>query len=402
MTPEDFALAPEQQKLRDQVRDYVDAVVIPARERLDAVHGPEDFPWDVVGDGCALGLKGLPFATRLGGADATASTLVIAAEELARGDLSVAYFFKHNWRFSELVKKLPDRLREETIRKICHDPRFLAATAVTEPDSGSDNHVLTDDPARGVKLRATRDGENWILNGTKAMITNATMAGIYFVSGRTDPTVPVSAGVTMFAVPAETPGIQFSDPYSKIGQRASIQCDITFHDVRIPVDAAVSGIGEAMGAVRRGANLASNLVNAAMSVGVARSAYEESLRWATQRIQGGVPIYLHQVISRDLGMMRTEIEAARSYVRFAARLFDAHGRDMPEETAHGANVFASEMVLRVARIGMEIFGGRGMMSDWPAEKIMRDALTLQHGFGTNPLMLIDIGTSAAATLIENG
>jgi alkylation response protein AidB-like acyl-CoA dehydrogenase len=116
-------------------------------------------------------------------------------------------------------------------------------------------------------------------------------------------------------------------------------------------------------------------------------------------VQGGSLIYRHQVVSRDLGMMKTEIEAARSYVQHAARLYDAVGRDMGEETPNGANVFASEMVVRVARMGMELFGGRGMMGEWPAEKIMRDALTLQHGFGTNPLLLIGIGVAAAEELL---
>src|SRR5262249_15498317 len=113
-------------------------------------------------------------------------------------------------------------------------------------------------------------------------------------------------------------------------------------------------------------------------------------------------IYQHQVVSRDLGLMKVDIEAAQSYVMRAARLHDARGRDMDEATAHGANVFASEMVLRVARLVMEMFGGRGMIGELPAEKIMRDALTLQHGFGTNPLMLISIGTAAAEGALRRG
>lgn len=398
----DEGFTQKQLSLRDRVREYVSTVVVPARRRLDAVRKPEDFPWDVVKLGCELGLKGLPFPAEHGGSDADVATLAMVVEELAAGDLSIAYFFKHNWRFSRLVQRLPERLRGDIIRRICVEPEYLPATAVTEIGCGSDNHVLSDDPAVGLRFSAVPDGDGWVLNGTKMMITNARMAGIYFVSARTDPTVPVSAGATMFAVPADTEGISYGEPYDKLGQRASIQCDVHFTGCRIPGDLAVSGIGEAMGTMRRGANIGSNLVNAAMSVGVARSAFQEALQWSTQRLQGGALICTHQVVSRDLGLMKVDIEAAQSYVLRAARLCDAMGRNMDEATAHGANVFASEMVLRVARLGMEMFGGRGMMGEWPAEKIMRDALTLQHGFGTNPLMLISIGTAAAEQVLQAG
>ncbi|WP_415853438.1 acyl-CoA dehydrogenase family protein [Sinomonas sp. G460-2] len=319
----------------------------------------------------------------------------MVAEELAAGDLSVAYLFKHNWCFSQLVRRLPERLRGETVWRVCSEPEYLLATAVTEVGSGSDNHVPSDDPALGLQFRAEPDGDGWILNGTKMMITNARMAGMYFVSARTDPTVPASAGATMFAVPAETEGIAFGEPDDKLGQRTSIQCDVHFTDCRIPGDLAVSGVRGGHGDGPSGANIASNLVKAAMSVGVARSAFQEALQWSTERVQGGSLIYTHQVVSRDLGRMRSDIEAAQSYVLRVARLYDAVGQDMDHAMAYGANVFAREMVLHVARLGMEMFGGRGMMGEWPAEKIMRDALTLQHGFGTNPLMLITIGTAAA-------
>lgn len=394
MNDELTRLTSHDQELRAAVRRYVAEDVIPNRRRFDSVRKPGDFPWELVQRGFDLGLKSLPFPTEYGGAGAGASTLAMVVEELAVGDLGVAYFFKHNWRFAQLSKRLPERLKGQTIRRICEDPTFLPATAITELGSGSDNHVQSDDPSRGVQLAAVRTGGEWVLNGSKLMITNAGMAGIYFVAARTNSTVPARQGVTMFAVPADLPGISLGDPYEKVGQRASIQCDVHFTDVRVPEDAAVSDIGAAMGEVRKGATILSNLVNAAMSIGVARSAYEESLRWATTRVQGGEPIYRHQAVARELGYMKSVIEAARAYAHAGAELHDRLGRDMDESFAYGANVFASEMVLRVSRLAVEIYGGRGMMGEWPVEKIARDAMTLQHGFGTNPLMLIGIGTAA--------
>ena len=381
--------------LLERVRTYVETTVIPARTELDSTTAPETFPWHVVEPGCEMGLKGLPFPRRYGGSEASAALLVAVVEELARGDVGVAYFFKHNWRFARLALRLPESIRDDVVARICTEARYLPASATTEPETGSDNHVLSDDAAVGLRTSAVLDGDTWVLNGTKLMITNGRMAGIYFVSARTDPTVPVAAGVTMFAVPAGTPGLTFGEPYGKLGQRASIQADVHFSDCRIPRDHVVGEVGQAMAAKRQGANIASNVINAAMSVGVAEAAFGEAVRWATTRVQGGSLIYRHQLVARELGMMRTEIDAARSLTHQAARGLDDGTLETDSTLALEANVHASEMVVRIVRSGMELFGGRGMMAGWPMEKLMRDALTLQHGFGTNPLMLVDIGTRAA-------
>lgn len=383
-------------RLLTEVRAYVREVVVPNRDRFDGVHTRDDFPIELVQPGIALGLKTIALPVEDGGLAAPPSLLGPIVEELAFGDLGVAYYFKHNWRFARLIPRLPDGLRRRVVEQLRDDPWYLPASAMTEESSGSDNHVLSDDPAVGMRLRARRDGEEWVLDGKKMMITNGSMAGIYFVGCRTDPDVPVARGVTLIAVPADTPGVSHGPAYRKLGQRASVQTDVVFEDCRVPLDHAVSAVGEGLGATRRGANVGSNLVNAFMSIGVARAAYEAALDWCTTRVQGGQPIYRHQLVAHALGGMKVEVEAARGYATQVAATLDRVGAgDLAPELAWGANVFASEMVVRVARRAMEQFGGRGMMGDWPAEKLMRDALTLQHGFGTNPLTLTKIGTGEA-------
>jgi butyryl-CoA dehydrogenase len=387
-------LTQEQRELRDLVREYVRADVIPSRARLDAVLYGEDFPYDVVERGCELGLRVLPLPRDLDGRDADMTTLTLVAEELAVGDLGIAYYFKHNWRFARLLPRLPGRLRQEVLDRLRHDPRFLPASAMTERHAGSDNNLPYDAPGSGLTLSAVQDGDAWVLDGSKFMITNGSVASLYFVGGRTDPSAGVVDGVTLFAVAADTPGISYGEPYRKLGQRSSIQADVHFENVRIPLDHAMSPIGGGLTTSRR-ALVGANIVNAAMAVGVARAAYEEALRWSTTRVQGGVPIYRHQLVARELGLMRVEMEAARAYTWQTAKAFSRYGPEMGAELASGVNIFATEMVAKVTRQAMELFGGRGMMADWPAEKLVRDSLTLQHANGTNPLLLLGLGTRDA-------
>ncbi len=394
------ALRDRDRDLLEAVRCYVAATVIPARAELDAVASRDTFPIGIVQPGIDLGLKSLAMDAADGGAGATSVLLGLVVEELARGDLSVAYYFKHNWRFSRLIPRLPEPLRKDVAENLRSNPWYLAASAITEEESGTDNHLRSDDPAVGMRLQALRDGDQWVLNGTKVMITNATMAGIYFVAARTDPTVPTEQGVTLIAVPGDADGISYGEPYGKLGQRASIQTDVTFHDCRVPLDYAVSDVGGGQSAARKGATTGSNIVNAFMSIGVARSAYEEALNWCTIRVQGGCPIYKHQLVAHQLGQMKVEIDAALSYALLAAEALDGDGPEHAAVVAWGANVVASEMVVRVARAGMELFGGRGMMAGWPLEKIVRDALTLQHGFGTNPVTLTMIGSAEAEAALH--
>jgi alkylation response protein AidB-like acyl-CoA dehydrogenase len=390
-------LTAEQRALRASVREYVRGVVVPARGRLDAVRTPADFPWDIVEPGCELGLRLLPLPEEHGGIDADTTTLVLVAEELAAGDLGIAYYFKHNWRFAKLFPRLPGELAQWVLSELRHNPRFLPASATTEHAAGSDNNLPYEAPEAGLALRADRDGAEWVLNGSKFMITNGGMASLYLVGGRTDPSVPVSKGTTIFAVRADTPGISYGAPYTKIGQRASLQCDVVFDNVRVPLDHAIGKVGEGLEATRR-ALIGANVINAAMAVGIARAAYEEALQWSIERVQGGVPIYQHQLVARDLGAMRADWEAARCYTWATARAFARLGPELAE-LASGANLFATEAVVRVARAAMELFGGRGMMGEWPVEKLVRDAMTLQHANGTNGLVSVKMGRRDAETLV---
>lgn len=389
----DFELSAGQRDLVERTRAYAQRVLRPAQDRLEQLSRAEDFPFDLMREGAALGLKALPLPPELGGIGADMVTQCLVAEELAAGDVSGAYFFRHYWRFARLIPRLPAPVRDRIVRGIAEDERFVPASASTEPQAGSDNALPFDAPGHGAMLSARRDGAGWVLNGHKAMITNGPIASLYFVLARTDPDVGIRTGATMFAVPAGTPGVQTGPLYAKLGQRGSPQSDVRFSGCRIGADHAVTAVGEGYAAAERGL-IAANITNAAMCLGIARAAYDAALDWSLDRVQGGVPIHRHQLVAHDLGRMRIMLDAARSYVLRTAWEY-SHAASFSPELSWGVRVHAAEMAIEVTQKALFLFGGRGIMAGHPAEKLARDALTMTHGNGTSALMALRVGEHQA-------
>lgn len=396
----DLRLTSDQYRLVEQTRDYAERVIRPAAGRLDQLSSAGDFPFDLMREGSALGLKSLPLPRELGGIDADMVTQCLVAEELAAGDIAAAYFFRHYWRFARLVPRLPRPVRELVVRGISEDETFVPASATTEPQAGSDNALPYDAPGHGAMLSARlmkgegeAGGGEWVLNGTKLMITNAPIASLIFVLARTDAAVGVRRGTTMIAVPASAPGVRTGPAYDKLGQRGSLQADIFFEDCRVPADHAVTAVGEGYQAAERGLT-AANITNAAMCLGVARAAYDAALDWSLDRVQGGVPIYRHQLVAHDLGRMKLLLDAAHSYLMHTAWEYSWSPAFHPR-SSWGVRVHAAEVAIEVTQKAMLLFGGRGIMTGNPAEKLVRDALTLTHGNGTSALMTLRIGEQQA-------
>lgn len=390
----DFSLSEQDAELVAATRDYARRVLRPAAARLEALESVEDFPWDLMVEGTGLGLKALPLPPELGGRGADMVTQCLVAAELAAGDVGAAYFFRHYWRFARLIPRLPAPVRDLVVSGIAGDERFVPASASTEELAGSDNALPFDAPGHGAMLAARLDAEGWwVLDGTKTMITNGGIASLYFILARTDPTKGIRSGATMFAVPASTPGLSTGPLYRKLGQRSSPQADVVLEGCRVPPDFAVSAVGEGYASTERGL-LAANVTNAALSLGVAEAAYEEALDWSLDRVQGGVPIHRHEVVAHDLGSMRAQLDAARSYLLRVAWEYSHADRFDPGLT-WGVRVFCADMAIEVTKTAMFLFGGRGVMVGHPVEKLMRDALTLTHGNGTSALLTMRRGTHEA-------
>ena len=389
----DFELTGGQRDLVAQTREYAERVVRPAAARLEQLSRAEDFPFDLMREGTALGLKALPLPPELGGIGADMVTQCLVAEELAAGDVSVGYFFRHYWRFARLVPRMPACIRDLVVHGIASDERFVPASASTEPDAGSDNALPYDAPGHGAMLSAQPDGDGWVLDGQKAMITNGPIASLYFVLARTDPASGLRRGATMFAVPADTPGVRTGPLYAKLGQRGSPQSDVWFTGCRVGADHLMTAVGDGYAAAERGL-IAANITNGALCLGIARAAYEAALDWSLDRVQGGVPIHRHQLVAHDLGRMRILLDAARSYVLRAAWEY-SHAPAFDPELSWGVRVYLADVAIEITQKALFLFGGRGIMAGYPVEKLARDALTMTHGNGTSALMTLRVGEHQA-------
>lgn len=258
----------------------------------------------------------------------------------------------------------------------------IGSFALTEPDAGSD--------AASLQTRADRDGDRFLLNGTKRYITNAPEAGLFTVMARTNPTVAGAAGVTAFLVPADTPGVEIGAPERKMGQQGSHVADVIFNDCPVSADSIIGGSGmegagfrTAMKVLDRG-----RLHIAAVCVGVAERLIADAVEFAVGRKQFGKPIAEHQLIQAMLADSRAEAYAGRTMVLDAARLRD-DGIKVTLE-ASSAKLFASEMVGRVADRAVQIHGGAGYIADYAVERLYRDVRLFRLYEGTTQIQQLII------------
>ena len=365
----DFAPTPEHEAFRRVVREFAEAEIAPHSEEWDRT---AEFPVDVVRKMGDLGLFGLPFPEEYGGSGADFATLCIAIEELARVDSSMAITLEAAvglganpiHRFGTEAQKrrwLPDLLAG----------RALAAFGLTEPDAGSD--------AAATRTRAAPDGDEWVLTGEKAFITNSgtAMTSLISVTALTGAD-EISASI----VPADAPGLIVGPSYRKMGWRASDTHPVRLDECRVPADALLGEIGQGL---RQFLSILDEgrIAIAAMSVGVAQGCLDHSLRYAQEREAFGKPIGSNQAIAFGLADMQVALDAARLLTYRAAWLRD-HGQDH-RAAAATAKLFASEAAVAATRTATQVFGGSGFVDDTVVSRFYRDAKILEIGEGTSEI-----------------
>jgi acyl-CoA dehydrogenase len=257
---------------------------------------------------------------------------------------------------------------------------IIGSFCLTEPEHGSD--------AGGLQTAARREGNGYILDGTKRFITNAPRAQVFTVMARTDPSEKGARGVSAFLVEADTPGIRLGEPEKKMGQRGAHVCDVVFEDCRVPGDALIGGVeGQgfktAMKVLDRG-----RIHMAAVSVGIARRLIDDSLRYAMERVQFGKPIAEHQLVQAMLADSETECLSAQALVRDAARRKEAGEKVV--KLAAVCKYSATEMVGRVADRAVQIHGGAGYIADYGIERFYRDVRLLRLYEGTSQIQQLII------------
>jgi butyryl-CoA dehydrogenase len=367
--------------IRDTARAFAQEKLAPNAADWDRT---ATFPKAAIAEMGTLGFMGMLVPEEWGGAASDHVAYALAIEEIAAGDGSCSTIMSvHNSVVCMPILKFGTRDQQERFLKPLAQGRQLGAFCLTEPQAGSD--------ASAIRTRARRDGNHWVLTGTKQFISSGSTADLAIVFAVTDPEKG-KKGISAFIVPTETPGWTVARTEHKLGQRASDTCQIVFDEMRLTPDLMLGEEGEGYRIAL--ANLEGGRIGiAAQSVGMARAAYEAALAYAQQRESFGRKIMEHQAVAFRLADMATQLQAARHLVLDAARLRDA-GQPCLTEAAM-AKLFASEMAEKVCSDAIQIHGGYGYLNDFPVERIYRDVRVCQIYEGTSDVQRLVISRALA-------
>ena len=368
---------PEQQLLRQTVREFAEREIAPHVREWDEAQA---FPQTLLPKMAALGLMGIQFPESYGGAGMSAIDYCICIEELARVDPSVALSVAaHNGLCTAHLFAFGNEAQKQRYVVPLIHGETLGAWGLTEASAGSD--------AAAMKTTARRDGNGWVINGSKHFITNGRVGKTMVVMAVTD-RAKERHGISAFVVQAGTPGFSAGKKEDKLGMRASDTSEVIFQDCRVPADALVGDEGE--GFVNTLQVLEAGRIGiAALSVGLAQGAYDAARKYAAERKQFGQPIGSFQAIQWKLANLATRIEAARLMTYRAAWLRDEAGERHGSASAM-AKLYASEVAVRAAEEGVQIHGGYGFVKDYPAEKFFRDVKLCTIGEGTSEIQRLVI------------
>jgi alkylation response protein AidB-like acyl-CoA dehydrogenase len=369
-------LSEEQRAWQLKARKFAEEELRPISLERDQTADPrETFDWDIIKKGSQLGFRTAVVPKEFGGHGIDFVSQVLVMAELARGDSAISKTFSQCWKWSHLIAASCTRDQQERFLKpFIEDDTYLLGKAGTEPHAGSDNRMQPDDPETGWSMSAERDGDEWVLNGVKRYIANGSVAKLFFVDTRTDPSVSIREGTTLFLVPADTPGFRVGKVYDKIGWRFYQNAELIFEDVRVP---HANIVGEVNGGVKARAGDTSefgDLELAANGLGVCEAALEMAVEHARNRRQGGKQIIEHQAIQLKLTEMHMLTEALRS---FTIRTAEEAQADEKKNNIALMN-FATDVIQRVTHLNMDVHGGAGVMKDVGAEKLVRDAAIWTH------------------------
>jgi butyryl-CoA dehydrogenase len=372
----DFALSPEHEEIRRTVRDFAERRIAPVADELER---KGEFPREIVQEAASLGLLGVPYPESVGGTGLDTLAYAITIEELSRvsGSVGIIVSAHTSLGCNPLYLAGTDEQKERYLRPLASGQR-LGAYGLTEPGAGSDS--------RGTRTRARRDGDCWILDGSKRFITNAGVADTYIVTAVTEREAGTGR-ISAFIVEADTPGFSIGRMEEKMGLHASNTGELLFDDCRIPLANLLGEEGEGDKLFLRTLD-GGRIGIGAMALGLAQAAYEAAAAYAKERRQFDRPIGTFQGVAFMISDMATEIDAARLLVYRAAWLKD-QGRPYTTEAAM-AKLFASETAQRVTNAAIQVHGGYGYITEYKVERYLRDAKLTEIGEGTSQIQRLVI------------
>ena len=376
-----FELTPEQKTLVEETRRFTREKIIPIAGEADKTH---EFPMDVYKEAWELGLVGPNIPEEYGGAGMGEVDHVLLTEELAFGCTGIQTSMTANvLAATPILIAGNDAQKKKYLGMLTSEPVF-AAYALTEPAAGSD--------AAGIQARCRKDGNDWIVNGSKCYITNAAWASWYIVFATVDPALR-HGGIMAFVIDRDAQGVSVGKTEDKLGQRASNTAVVNFDDVRVSADNVLAEQGHGFKLAMQTFDRTRPDIGAG-ACGLIRRALEESIAYALERKTFGVPIAEHQMVQAMIAEMGIKYEATRLLVHKSAWQIDQGGRN--SLVASYSKAFGADSAMQVATDAVQVFGGNGYMTEYPVEKLMRDAKILQIYEGTSQIQRMVIAKNLFA------
>ncbi|ELY37284.1 acyl-CoA dehydrogenase family protein [Natronorubrum tibetense] len=374
----DTELPDEHRMVRETVRDFCDAEIEPIAQEIEDEHR---FPAEIFEQLADLDMMGVPIDEDYGGLGGDTLMYALVAEELGRvsGSIGLSYVAHTSLASKPIEQFGTDAQKERWLRPLA-EGEHLGGWALTEPESGSD--------ASDMNTVAEKEGDEWVVNGTKQFITNASEAGSILVKAVTDPDAGYDGISTFIVDPREDDGFEVSTIWEKMGLNASPTCEIRLEDVRLPEDRLLGEEGEGWNQTKKTLD-GGRISIAALSTGLAQGAYEHAKTYSKEREQFGQPISKFDAIRDKVVDMHRKTERARLLTRRAARTYDK-GEPVTRESAL-AKLDASEAAREVAEDAVQVLGGYGYTTDFAPQRFYRDAKLMEIGEGTSEIQHLVIG-----------
>ncbi|WP_163335775.1 acyl-CoA dehydrogenase family protein [Desulfopila sp. IMCC35008] len=375
----DFELTEEQRLIQEMTRDFAAAELEPVAAELDK-GGNDTLFHENIRKLAELGLMGLNIKDEYGGSEAGVIAFSVAMTEISRACASTAVTVSVNNMVNEVIQALgTEEQKKKYISKICSGEYLAGAFGLTEPGAGSDPASMT--------TTAVRDGDDWVLNGSKLFITSGNCAGVFVVWAVTDPKAPRGKGISLFLVEAEAKGLVVGKKEEKMGQNASATNEIIFQNCRIPGDALMGELNDGFRVAVT--ELAGGRIGiGSLALGLGLAAMDTATKYSLERKQFGTPISNFQAIQWKIADMYTALEASRLLL-LNASFKKEQGRSFAKE-ASMAKVFASETANKACYEAMQILGGYGYTTEYPIERYTRDARITTIYEGTSEIQRVII------------
>jgi alkylation response protein AidB-like acyl-CoA dehydrogenase len=367
----DFALSPQHEEIRRTVREFAERRIAPVADELER---KGEFPMEIIREAASLGFLGVPFPEEIGGTGLDSLAYAITVEELSRvsGSVGIIVSAHTSLGCNPVWLAGTDAQKERYLRPMASGD-VIGAYGLTEPGAGSDS--------RGTKTRAHRDGDEWVIDGSKRFITNAGVAGTYIITAVTD-REEGSGKISAFIVEADTPGFSIGRMEEKMGLHASNTGELIFSGCRIPAENLLGEEGEGDKLFLKTLD-GGRIGIAAMALGLAQAAYEAAAAYSKERRQFGRAIGEFQGVAFMIADMATSIDAARLMTYRAAWLKD-RGKPYTTEAAM-AKLYASEVARDVTNDAVQVHGGYGYITEYKVERYLRDAKLTEIGEGTSQI-----------------